>query len=74
MRSDIKERVDHQLYKVDSNARQRDEACRKTEALWHNMDMDSLLNWDSMKMDAKVFRAKAELERTILDLIIQRDR
>ena len=70
---EIKDLVDRRLYKELSNANQRDEACRKTEALWHNCKLDGIIDFEMRKTDRVIMSAKAEIERTILDLIIQRD-
>lgn len=64
-------RVDRRLYKELSNAAQRDEACRITEAVWSNAGLGD--TGDYFIKQKEILSAKAEIERTILDLIIQRD-
>lgn len=71
---EIKEKTDHRIYKVESNAQQRQEACQFAEAAYHNSKIDDALDWEHPKRagDAKS-KLLCEIERSALMLILERD-
>jgi hypothetical protein len=71
--AEIREAADRRLYKEMSNATQRDEACRIAEAIWSNSKVADILDYERRDLSAGICKAKAAIERTILDLILQRD-
>ena len=73
--AEIRKKVDDRLYKKDSTAEQRDEACRFAEAAYHNSRIDDILNWNAPDACHKAKnKLLYEIERSALCLIIERDK
>lgn len=70
---EIREQSSRRLYKELSNKYQRDEAAARTEALWSNMKIEAVIDWEHPEINAIVMKTKAEIEGTLLDLIVRRD-
>lgn len=71
---EIREKVNHQIYKVDSVASQRNEACSFAEAIYHNSGIDRVIDWDHREAEIVSGKLKAEIERSALMLILERDK
>jgi len=73
MSESIRDKVDRQIYKADSNADQRDEACRFAIATVANAKIDHLFPNELGVSSKEKSRLLCEIERSALMLILERD-